>query len=155
MLHDTTSGDKGLIQTFSSDSLIPGTKRVNQNANILTINPTVSTASFIGVPNGNTVIIEATFTNVQNTSPIIAFYEWVIYLTDTSTSANVIFPYHSSSTVDLSNWRISGPASCRTLADNTIVADNKDVQRVTLRNISAGTVDLIVFLRPKYIFNRG
>jgi hypothetical protein len=146
-----------LMANLGRDALISG-RRVNQNAEIVSmIAEGIAQATASGVPNGGKNTLDMIFINVQNSGPVVAEWEITAYI-DAVAPENVLFPFNSAvSTVDPTDFQILGPASA--LNVNDADGDYNDInvhnQRLTIINISAGTVDIIYEVRARYIFNRG
>lgn len=156
MIHDTPAQDIKEIMptTIDRDNLAPATRRINQNVEIISVSE-IAEVTATGIGSGQTSILNLEFTNVQNDGPCGAFWEITVFV-NTRSTANILYPYHNQSVVDLSQWQIMPlggaliPDGVSANADQTLYCS-----KMTFRNISAGSVNLIVQARCRYIFNRG
>lgn len=156
MIHDIVPPNRSNIHpTVYPDGISAETKRVNQAQELIGRSFPTTQGTDSGVANGHSSVWVINQTNVLNNGAIAAFLELTFYINSVS-NANILYPQHASSTVDLSNWQILG--LCGTLIPSGSSTENDDTvysQTVSFRNISAGTVDIIARVRTRYIFNRG
>jgi hypothetical protein len=147
------------------DSVNPESRRVNQNIEIVVANRQIFETSVSGIDNGEVANLNLEFTNVQNEGPVVAFWEIVIYAAPTIDAStinyqNILYPRHPASLIDVADWEVSGPTNVLIpdlpySVDDFTTPQTMDIQKVTVRNISAGTMDLLYSVRVRYTFNRG
>lgn len=170
-LHDTPGRRRpSVLPSLQRDSLSTDSRRLNQNVEIITAKRTIEQAGPVASTSGEDHNLNLIFTNVQNAGPVVAFWEIAIYVATTIdgtsiTNANLLFPKHSQSTVDLDEWQVIGPTNVLVpdpglddfpySEDDTTTPQNIDLQKVVVRNISAGSKEILYVVRVKYVFNRG
>lgn len=100
------------------------------------------------IDNGTT--LNVTFDISQNKDYEIQGINYISIFVGSMTRANQIFPYVGSSQ-DITQWQIFGPAYDWYSWDANNYSASKDFQTLSVHNVSAGTVDIIIMGKWRYI----
>lgn len=155
-------------KTQNLDALVVGGGKNSMNLGRkgLVRRSNLSTSTVTGLANGVRVVSQAKITNVQSGrqgvdisagtetnnlagNNIIAIVERSVYV-GSVVAANLL---PGGANIDESQWQLVGDRFTTIDADGTAVPLNELVNHYYIRNISAGTVNLIIHVYVRYVLN--
>ena len=113
--------------------------------------------SSIELDNGEESTNTQTVTS-KNGGLVITSVERGVFV-DALTTAGALVPHFLTTDVDLSDWQVLGPfksiLSSTDGSSGAVITDDTESDRITVRNISAGTVTVYFLTKVRYLIRAG